>query len=173
MANRKALDKPGRGNIGWASGWLDRLEAVTGRSARTPQVAGVAVLLVDTSGSMEGERMGEAKSGALGFARDAYASGYRLGLVTFASSAATVASPNTQSSDLDRLISALEAGGGTNLAAGLTESMKILEGWGPDRAICVVTDGTPDDEASALRMADMAKSAGVRVLAVGVAGANE
>jgi len=97
-------------------------------TAIVPQKAPNVVLLIDTSGSMSGSKIQQAKAGAVDFARSAAKKGYATGLSIFADRGAVVIDPQPDAEILSRKIAKLDVGlvgGGTNLLAGLTVVEKI------------------------------------------------
>lgn len=142
------------------------------RSANLPSVPSphLIYLLVDCSTSMEGIALEQAKAGALQFATDARARGYRVGLIRFADDAKALQNPDT---GFTQAVQNLAAFGTTNLAAALELAIKHLTGASGDRIICVVTDGMPDSKRKALSQAGKAVRQGIQIMAIGTAGADE
>jgi Ca-activated chloride channel homolog len=133
--------------------------------AETPLIRDV-LLLIDTSGSMTGDKISQAKSGAIDFSRSAALGGYATGLAVFADRAAMVCDPTVQSAGFEKKISATRVGmvgGSTNLAAGLDLAGKV-KGLS---AVVVITDGQPNSCEDALRSAAALKQRGVEILCIG------
>lgn len=162
------------------TGLFRELQRITGRSlegsAPDPLPAKRTVyLLIDTSGSMaEGNKLEQARMGAIDFVNDARAKGYCIGLIQFGSSAHEVLAPSRcapTSTAAQGLIKAalqtMSAAGSTNMAAALHFGTAKLGRNSTDKCMCVVTDGQPDSVEDAIRAADEAKRMGIRVLTIG------
>jgi Mg-chelatase subunit ChlD len=124
------------------------------------------LLLVDTSGSMAGAKIEQARSGAIDFARSALARSYATALAVFADRAAMVCDPTTDSARFAKKISRVDVGlvgGTTDLAAGLVLAGKFRE----LAAVVVVTDGQSNDNHAALEVAATLKSRSVDVICIG------
>jgi Ca-activated chloride channel family protein len=130
------------------------------------------LLLIDTSGSMTGNKIFQAKNGAIDFCRSATQRGYAPGIAVFGDRAAMVCDPTVQSASFEKKIAAVRVGivgGGTNLAAGLDLAGKFKE----LAAVVVVTDGQPNSCEDALRSASVLKQRGVEILCIGTDDADE
>jgi Mg-chelatase subunit ChlD len=139
--------------------------AVENQIAETPLIKDV-LLLIDTSGSMTGDKIFQAKKGAIDFSRSATQRGYATGLAVFADRAAMVCDPTVQSATFEKKITAVRVGivgGTTNLAAGLDLAGKFKE----LAAVVVVTDGQPNSCEDALRSAAMLKQRSIEILCIG------
>jgi Ca-activated chloride channel family protein len=121
------------------------------------------LLLIDVSGSMSGEKIMQAKQGAIGFARSAYKRGCATALGVFGSEAAIVCDPTLDSVAFENKVSELTINGSTNLAAGLELAGKFTH----LNAVVVVTDGQPDSQSDALHAAKSLKQKGVDILCIG------
>jgi Ca-activated chloride channel family protein len=124
------------------------------------------LLLIDTSGSMTGDKISQAKNGAIDFSKFATQRGYATGLAVFADRAAMVCDPTVQNEAFEKKIYAVRVGivgGTTNLAAGLDLAGKFRE----LAAVVVVTDGQPNSCKDALRSASVLKRNGVEILCIG------
>jgi Mg-chelatase subunit ChlD len=124
------------------------------------------LLLLDTSGSMAGNKIQQAKSGAVDFAHSASAKGYSTALAVFADRAAMVCDPVADSGTLASKIAKVDVGivgGSTNLAAGLVLAGKFAE----LAAVVVVTDGASNNNRTALDASTLLKSRGVEIICIG------
>lgn len=139
--------------------------AAENQETGTPLIKDV-LLLIDTSGSMTGDKISQARSGAVDFSRSATQGGYATGLAVFADRAAMVCDPTVQSDAFERKVAAVRVGivgGGTNLAAGLDLAGRFRE----LAAVVVVTDGQPNSCEDALRSAMTLKQRGIEILCIG------
>jgi Mg-chelatase subunit ChlD len=124
------------------------------------------LLLLDTSGSMAGAKIEQARNGAIDFARSALARSYATALAVFGDRAAMVCDPTTDSARFAKKISRVDVGlvgGTTDLAAGLILAGKFRE----LAAVVVVTDGQSNDNATALEVAATLKSRSVDIICIG------
>jgi len=126
-----------------------------------------AFLLIDCSSSMSGSKLTQAISGALGFAGDALRKNYAVGLVSFASDAEILCSPEPSLAAIAARAERLTASGSTNMSEGIEKAaVDLLKAPGV-RAMVVVTDGVPDSPEAALAEARRAKDAGIDIIAIG------
>lgn len=132
------------------------------------------MLVVDTSGSMAGAKMGAARTAALEFVGQLDYSRNQVGLITFASEAALVQPLTSNPRQLLRAIPDLGDDGGTNMLAAM--QMADAEIFGDRgrrdarKVIILLTDGRPNNGAGELlAMASTYRASGsVDVYAVGL-----
>ena len=113
-----------------------------------------------------------AKVEAIEFANKARAQRYLTGLVSFDDQAKVIRSPEDKT-PFPESVAALEVGGSTNMAAGIFVAYTTLQQATGERAMVIISDGLPDDEEKAMNAAKSAKAFGVRIITIGVPGANE
>jgi Flp pilus assembly protein TadB/uncharacterized protein YegL len=106
-----------------------------------------AVLVVDTSGSMAGDRLAAARAAAADYA-EAAPPGMMLGLVTVADRPTVVLPPTDDRAQFAAAAGRLTAGGGTALYDGIGAALELLDpGAGPaaagliERRVVVLSDG--------------------------------
>lgn len=138
----------------------------------TSAVPHVAYLLVDCSDSMS-ESLPEAVAGASKFFRDAMEKRYHVGLIRFSSDASLSLNPTRDLSAMESALRSLSVDGSTNMTGAIDLAAHCLSIGTFPRAMVVVTDGCPDNEATALAAADRARKAGIDIIAIGTGGANQ
>lgn len=131
-------------------------------------------LVVDTSGSMEGTAIEQARLACAAFV-DLLSDGDSLAIVTFGSQAKVVvpASQVTQKSrdEAKKAIAAIRAEGTTDMTGGLSVGVQQARAiFRPDgiNRIVLVGDGVPNDPPSALAIADSAKANRLPITALGL-----
>lgn len=140
----------------------------------TQQVFPKDVLLVlDTSGSMEGEKLQQAKD-ALRYVLQHLNTEDRFNAIAFSSGVRTYASalrPPTEAEAAIQWIESLEAIGGTNIYLALSEALKQADDARP-KIILFLTDGLPTegitDEGALLSALNQEAPAAVRIFPFGV-----
>jgi uncharacterized protein YegL len=132
-------------------------------------------LVIDHSGSMDGEPLEQAKLAAQAFVREIDLTNDRVGIVPF-SDAGEMLQPLTNSTDaLVTAIDSIAQGGGTSVDSGLmvayeSLSTELREDTTP--VIILLSDGQ-SSYSSAIHVAETAKAAGVRIITIGLGGADE
>ncbi len=131
-------------------------------------------LVVDTSGSMEGAAIRDARAASLALL-DALSPGDQLAVVSFDSQArvlvpSTTISPRSLPA-MRAQIETMQAVGTTDLAAGLrlgyTEVQRNFQQNGVNR-IVLMSDGVPNDPAPVLPLADAAGRQGISITSLGL-----
>ena len=133
-------------------------------------ITGYVYLLVDRSASMEGNKLHQAKRGALSFAKDALCKGYFTGLIQFDSSTKLVCEPYKDISVLENALMKLEVGDTTHMAKAINLAYSLLKELSGYRVIVIVTDGMPNgtgDPKSTLEVAETAKRNGIDIITIG------
>ena len=151
---------------------MRRLEECSGKPLVVREKPSRLVYLaLDISESMSGEKLSQAKAGALGFAKDAFAKDYGVGLISFSNDATLLVEARTGGSLSSSNLESLNAAGGTNMAAAIQVACGKLKNKPGDKVICVVSDGEADRETT-FRARDEAHAVGMEIMTLGVDGAN-
>jgi Ca-activated chloride channel family protein len=136
-------------------------------------VARDVVLVLDTSGSMEGEKLEQAQDAAA-YVLERLGPDDRFAVVSFARSVEVYGDRMHAASRADDAIEhvrELDAGGGTNIAGSLEAAFELLDGERPSTVI-FLTDGLPtvgiDDAEGILEVAREAAPARAQLFAFGV-----
>ena len=143
-------------------------------TAIVPFKAHNVLILLDTSGSMAGAKITQAKSGAVDFAHSASLKGYATALAVFADRAAMVCDPQSNADVLSRKIKGVDVGA----VGGSTDFFSALELAGKFKdlsAVVLVTDGQivcvegtlPAYQREVLEQAKALKNRGVEIICIG------
>ena len=151
------------------SDWLKRLENATGQAIKAkPLMTNSVFFLLDCSGSMSSNnKLQFAKNGGIEYAVDANSKGYKIGLISFSSSATKILDLQDKIDDFKIQISNLEVEGSTNLTDAIRIASEILSTNVGERIIFVVTDGFPDDANTAIKEAQIAAKSGIEIMTLG------
>jgi Ca-activated chloride channel family protein len=147
----------------------------------TPQanpapIAKDMTFVFDTSGSMEGQRIKQAKA-ALKFCISKLKPEDRFNILTFASEVTSWQKKHVEASEMAktdalRFVNAIDASGGTNINGALLRALEHEAGVNRPHLVLFLTDGEPTsgvtEPASILRNVLSANRAGVRIFAFGV-----
>ena len=157
---------PRAGQVHAVDGGVE-IEKSEGPISSKVKSVGTVYLAVDCSGSMDGDKLAQAKRGGIDFANEARKKGYRTGLITFDSYARHLCSPQQEISVLRKALEEVVVGGTTNMTHAIELAVEKLGEAKGKRALVIVTDGMPDNESTALAAARRAKSKGVDIIALG------
>lgn len=104
------------------------------------------VMVLDNSGSMAGDPLDQTKQASQKFINTVFEQDSRVALVGYENSASVLSELSEDEADLTDSVDAMEAGGGTNMYAGLESADQILSSSTADRKIIVLmSDGLPND----------------------------
>ena len=109
------------------------------------------LFVIDKSGSMDGQKIADAKTSAKAASREALKRGARVGVLTFSGSCSgsdMLVLPFTSGqANVDKFIDRIDTGGGTPLAPAIEEAARIFRGQGinKDSAITVILADGDDD----------------------------
>lgn len=129
-------------------------------------------LLIDCSGSMSGTALEEAKKAAISFLKNFRVSNGSIGLITFPGGIIHKLSQNFAS--VKNKISGLTAYNGTPMTEAINlahTTMLTVNDY--EKVIVLLSDGSPDDSSAAGASAKLAKNKGIRIITIGVSGADE
>jgi Mg-chelatase subunit ChlD len=139
------------------------------------------VLVMDVSGSMQGEKINSAKAAAKTFVDKLNMTRDRVGLVSFSDEANIVCYLTNNKTSIEAKIGSLNAGGSTNLGGGISKSNEVFvkNGTRPDAVwiMILLSDGkanrpSPDDARKyAINQSECAKvlkGKGVRIYTIGL-----
>ncbi|WP_420207782.1 vWA domain-containing protein [Candidatus Electronema sp. JC] len=149
--------------------WVKKLEAASGKPIvpAKPFFGGIVYLVIDCSGSMDGDKLHQAKRGASGFAVESQRKGYSLGLIQFSSYAEHISEPQKEIARINAALEKMQTDGSTNMAVALSLATDKFADRSGEKIICLVTDGMPDDRNAALAAANRAKQAGIDIMTIG------
>ena len=128
---------------------------------------GLVYMVIDCSISMEGDKLSQAKNGAINFAKDALKKGYLTGLIQFESTATHLCEPTKEISIIEKYLQQIGAGGSTNMAEAIQMVRQRLGKKKELRVMVIVTDGAPDSEEEALHEAQQAKKDRIEIITIG------
>lgn len=169
----KQENKPRRREVGGKK-WAKKLEEATGKKVTTsPDSAQAVYLLLDCSGSMKGDKLNQAKQGALNFAKEAKSKGYLTGLISFSSSAEHLCEPQPKAKELESYLEPMAAGGNTNMGSALSLAKRKFEERMGVRVVVIVTDGMPNSRQETSRAAKTLIKDGVDIITIGTDDADE
>ncbi|MGQ9681912.1 MAG: VWA domain-containing protein [Anaerolineae bacterium] len=125
------------------------------------------LLVLDRSGSMQGQPMAEAKRAIEALLANLDRRVHRAGLLAFNDTPVLVSPPSQDVEGLRRAMDGLEADGGTDLAGALTAALSSLGEVPAKKVAIVLTDGQTADPPAVAAGARSLEAAGVQVIAVG------
>lgn len=153
---------------------IDSIEKDGGKS-EWPTMGGSderdVVLVLDVSGSMDGEPMTETKEAAKKFITTVLQNNTAVGIVTYDTSAMKVADFNMNEAYLHNTVDTINSGGSTNIEGGLALAQEMLRGSGAKKKIIVLmSDGLPNRGLtgdSLVEFADTIKEEGTYIYTLG------
>ena len=130
-------------------------------------------LVIDTSGSMAGGKLEQAKKGILDFAEDAFRKEFAVGLISFNTTASHMCEPTYEIELLEHQIQKMHATGSTNMAAAIKLAHDHLKRTRDTKVIVIATDGMPDKAQDALKEGASAKKDKIDIIIIGTDDANQ
>lgn len=131
------------------------------------------MLCIDTSGSMEGRKLDEAKAGALDFMKHIDLEYSSIGLMTFESRAKRQIKFTKSVKAMKNVVRTLKTGSTTNMAEALQLAHADIVGMKGRRVIVLLTDGLPDSRRDTLSIAKTSKDDGIEIITIGTDGADQ
>ena len=129
------------------------------------------VLVLDVSGSMDGEPLQQTKQAASQFVATEFEKDTRIGIVTYDSQAELASPFNRDDACLNDAIDELSAGSNTNIKAGLTQARTLLASSSANKRIIVLmSDGQPNEGltgAELIGYADSIRDQNIRMYTLG------
>lgn len=127
------------------------------------------MLLLDTSGSMYGKPLLEAKKACNALLEEMINFDiHRMGLITFESTAYKLSGLSKDKEELKSYVSDISASGGTNMVSALQFAYDELNKSKNEKVVIMVTDGDPNSISDTLSYAKILKSSNIRIIAIGV-----
>jgi len=141
---------------------------ISGETTRS----GVVYLLIDCSESMRGNKLEQAKKGAINFTKEAQFKGYTTGLIRFADAAIHLCKPQQEISVLSCRLEEMQAGGYTDMDQALRLAFKKLRDKTGNRVVVLITDGEPTKgeptpKEATLQTARKLKESGIDIITIG------
>ena len=129
------------------------------------------VLVLDTSGSMDGTPLDETKEAANKFITNVLKEDASIGIVSYESSAMKLANFCMNEKYLKNVIASLNSGGGTDIESGLLVAEEMLEqSKAKKKIIVLMSDGEPNEGKRGddlIAYADKLKQKGIRIYTLG------
>jgi len=142
--------------------------------SRRSKVIGTVYLLLDHSASMaDGNKLRQVKRGALRFFGEAWLRDYAVGAIAFSYRAVCLSGASRNFYRFQKSLVGLEPHGRTAMASAIRLGVRRLRWRRGKRALILITDGQPNSREATLRAAQVARAAGIELIAVGTDGADE
>lgn len=132
------------------------------------------VMVLDCSGSMDGYPMEQTQAAADRFTDTILQKDARIGLVGYTETASQLCGFTRESATIHGAVDELDAGGGTNIEAGLAAGARMLNAsTAKKRILVLMSDGDPNNGLqgdSLIQYADTIREDGIRIYTVGFFG---
>lgn len=125
--------------------------------------------VVDTSGSMGGTPIANVRTALGSFIKD-METGQEMSLVTFSSDSEIRVPVSTDKAAMQSEVSALGAGGGTDITAGIQMGTQVMESSHGVKTMMMLTDGQSNVD---MGVVNQAKDAGITIYTIGFGGVND
>jgi molecular chaperone DnaK len=160
-----------RSEIVPSSDWRKAAAISSKRSEQLAKERAVVILLIDVSESMSGKPLEQARRGAIEFSRVCVRDGRSVGLISFGSEPKLLQIPCKNLDALDRALPKT-INGSTAMHLALDLAVGQLKPPHRGQAICLVTDGYPDDADLAMKAANRAKALGIDISTISIESAD-
>lgn len=131
------------------------------------------MLCIDTSGSMNGEKLRQAKAGALNFMKNLDFEYTSVGLLSFDNEARLRMYFTKSLEDMQNGLNSLHIGGSTNMTHALELACSNLLDNDGRHVIVLLTDGYPNNISSTLNKVQFCKEKKIEIIAIGTDGADQ
>ncbi len=129
------------------------------------------VLVLDTSGSMNGDPLEKTKDASIKFLESVFGTNAEVGVVTYDSSAQKISDFSNRLIDLEDDLEGIETHGATNIEAGLQMATNMLvDGDAQKKIIVLMSDGEPNEgliDQELIEYADSIKGKGIDIFTLG------
>lgn len=126
-------------------------------------------VLIDTSGSMRGERIQAAKEACVKLVQETLdLSMHRLGIITFGEKVRLMCGLTKDKGKLMLAIDGVDTYGGTDMDKAIVRANEELRKSGNKKAIIIITDGAPNNRTATEKAAEEIRKNGVSVATIGV-----
>ena len=131
-------------------------------------------IVIDTSGSMAGDPLEDAKTAAQACVEDMDTDLQQIAVVSYNSDAQTVVEKTSSRESLTYGISQMTSGGDTNISSGILEGLDAISGGNAgSKALILMTDGQDGDTQAIDEATARANREGISVYTVGLGDVNE
>lgn len=135
---------------------------------------GDVILLLDRSVSMGGDRIIEAKEGAIGFATDAINNKkFMVSVIDFGTGSTEAIGFSDNLEQIKEKVNNINVSGSTDMVSAFERARSMFKVKAIRRTICLITDGQPNDYTGTIRVVDNIKRQGIEIMAIGTAGADK
>jgi len=134
---------------------------------------GTVWALLDTSGSMEGGALSQAKRGLEDFSRQAIATGFSIGILSFDDDCRIVSEATNKIQSIVDSLAGVNTGSCTMMSPPFRLATQRLCQAKGERIIFLVTDGQASDPEDTLAAAAETKKSGIDIMTLGVEGADQ
>jgi len=130
-------------------------------------------LLIDCSGSMEGQKLAEVKKSAEDFATRQNLNKHEIAVIGFESTVNTVCPLTHELNRISAGVQQLTSKGSTGMALGLNQACTTLQNSSLEKIILLFTDGEPDSDRAALHEGVRLRNFGIGIVAVATTDADK